>query len=189
MKFVATKTAEQLDLQALHRVRERLVSPRTGIINQNRAFVLERKDRRAPGYRLPATVRNCPLSLRRVPMPCRHVCCVSSKGVGKLTGAGWIGALDGLSGRIKRTGPSRSNVVKRLMAVPGIEPIISSAMVAAIGTGDVFSKGRDFGAWLGLVPKRIFDQEIARSSAKSPGAAIATCAFYLCRRHGLCWSE
>jgi hypothetical protein len=42
MKFVATKTAEQLDLQTLHRVRERLVSQRTGIINQIRAFLLER---------------------------------------------------------------------------------------------------------------------------------------------------
>ena len=44
MKFVATKTAEQLDLQALHRVRERLVSQRTGIINQIRAFLLEQRD-------------------------------------------------------------------------------------------------------------------------------------------------
>src|SRR6187399_740267 len=42
MKFVATKTADQLDLQALHRVRERLVSQRTGVINQIRAFMLER---------------------------------------------------------------------------------------------------------------------------------------------------
>src|SRR6266516_4189186 len=42
MKFVATKTADQLDLQGLHRVRERLVSQRTGIINQIRAFLLER---------------------------------------------------------------------------------------------------------------------------------------------------
>ena len=42
MKFVATKTDEQLDLQALHRVRERLVSQRAGIINQIRAFLLER---------------------------------------------------------------------------------------------------------------------------------------------------
>jgi transposase len=40
------------------------------------------------------------------------------------------------------------------MSVPGIGPIISSAMVAAIGAGDVFTKGRDFAAWLGLVPKR-----------------------------------
>ena len=38
---------------------------------------------------------------------------------------------------------------------PGIGPIISSAMVAAIGNGDAFSKGRDFAAWLGLVPKQI----------------------------------
>ena len=41
MKFVVTKTADQLDLQALHRVRERLVRQRTGIINQ-KAFLLER---------------------------------------------------------------------------------------------------------------------------------------------------
>jgi transposase len=41
------------------------------------------------------------------------------------------------------------------MTVPGIGPIISSAMVTAIGNGTVFSKGRDFGAWLGLVPKQI----------------------------------
>ena len=41
------------------------------------------------------------------------------------------------------------------MSIPGIGPIISSAMVAAIGTGDGFSKGRDFAAWLGLVPRQI----------------------------------
>jgi transposase len=44
---------------------------------------------------------------------------------------------------------------ERLMTVPGIGPIISSAMVAAIGEGDTFSKGRDFAAWLGLVPRQI----------------------------------
>src|SRR5271167_3433714 len=55
-----------------------------------------------------------------------------------------------LSRRLKALGHDT-----RLMSVPGIGPIISSAMVAAIGTGDVFSKGRDFAAWLGLVPKQI----------------------------------
>jgi transposase len=50
MKFVATKTADQLDLQALHRVRERLVSQRTGVINQIRAFLLERGIACARGY-------------------------------------------------------------------------------------------------------------------------------------------
>jgi transposase len=44
---------------------------------------------------------------------------------------------------------------ERLMSVPGIGPITSSAMVAAIGAGNTFSKGRDFAAWLGLVPRQI----------------------------------
>jgi transposase len=43
---------------------------------------------------------------------------------------------------------------QRLMTVPGVGPIISSAMVAAIGNGAGFKQGRDFGAWLGLVPKQ-----------------------------------
>jgi len=51
MKFVATKSAEQLDLQALHRVRERLVSQCTGIINQIRAFLLDRGVAIRQGFR------------------------------------------------------------------------------------------------------------------------------------------
>jgi transposase len=43
---------------------------------------------------------------------------------------------------------------QRLMSVPGIGPIISTAVVAAIGTGEAFDRGRDFGAWLGLVPRQ-----------------------------------
>ena len=43
---------------------------------------------------------------------------------------------------------------QRLMTVPGVGPIISSAVVAAIGNGGGFRQGRDFGAWLGLVPKQ-----------------------------------
>ena len=62
--------------------------------------------------------------------------------------------IEGLSGEIE-TLARQDQHCERLMTVPGIGPIISSAMVAAIGTGDVFSKGRDFGAWLGLVPKQI----------------------------------
>jgi hypothetical protein len=44
---------------------------------------------------------------------------------------------------------------RQLMTVPGIGPIIASAMVAAIGNGIAFARGRDFAAWLGLVPKQI----------------------------------
>src|SRR5678810_56594 len=53
MKFVATKTADQLDLQALRRVRERLVSQRTGIVSQIRAFLLERGIALSDAFRCP----------------------------------------------------------------------------------------------------------------------------------------
>ena len=61
--------------------------------------------------------------------------------------------IEGLSGEIEAIARQDAGC-ERLMSVPGIGPIISSAMVAAIGSGDAFSKGRDFAAWLGLVPKQ-----------------------------------
>ena len=73
MKFVATKTADQLDLQALHRVRERLVGQRTGIINQIRAFLLERGVAVRQGPRFLRA--ELPASWRRVPMCSRLGCC------------------------------------------------------------------------------------------------------------------
>src|SRR5206468_594924 len=149
MKFVATKTADQLNLQALHRVRERLVSQRTGIINQIRAFLLERGIAVRQGQRraeLPRILAAPPdvLSPRMV-----HV-------IEDLAGD-WRRLderIEGLSGEIEAIA-RRDAGCERLMSVPGIGPIISSAMVAAIGNGDAFAKGRDFAAWLGLVPKQI----------------------------------
>jgi transposase len=44
---------------------------------------------------------------------------------------------------------------RRLMSVPGIGALTASAVVATIGNGAAFTKGRDFGAWLGLVPKQL----------------------------------
>ena len=151
MKFVATKTAEQLDLQALHRVRERLVSQRTGIINQIRAFLLERGVAVRQGLRflraeLPRLLATPPdvLSPRMVRI------------IEDLAGD-WRrldDRVEGLSSEIQAIARQDSGC-ERLMSVPGIGPIISSAMVAAIGTGDAFSKGRDFAAWLGLVPRQM----------------------------------
>ena len=68
MKFVVTKSSDQLDLQALHRVRERLVSQRTGIINQIRAFLLERgvAVRQGPRFlraELPGILVECEISV------------------------------------------------------------------------------------------------------------------------------
>ena len=151
MKFVATKTAEQLDLQALHRVRERLVSQRTGIINQIRAFMLERGIAVRQGIGFLRTELPTVLATRTDTLSPRML-----RVIEELAGD-WRRLdqrIDGLSGEIEALA-RQDQACSRLMTVPGIGPIISSAMVAAIGTGEVFSKGRDFGAWLGLVPKQI----------------------------------
>jgi len=71
MKFVATKTAEQLDLQATHRVRERLVSQRTGIINQIRVFLLERGMPVRQGLRFLRAARRCRTTRSSCPTPNR----------------------------------------------------------------------------------------------------------------------
>jgi transposase len=151
MKFVATKTADQLDLQALHRVRERLVSQRTGIINQIRAFLLER------GVAVRQGVRFLRAELPRILAAPPDV--LSSRMVRVIEDLAddWRRLderVEVLSGEIEAIARQDAGC-ERLMSVPGIGPIISSAMVAAIGRGDVFSKGRDFSAWLGLVPKQI----------------------------------
>ncbi len=151
MRFVATKTAEQLDLQALHRVRERLVSQRTGIINQIRAFLLERGVAVRQGIRFLRAELPTILATRTDTLSPRMLRMIEDL-------AGDWRRLDERieSLSIEIAGLADQDAAcKRLMTVPGIGPIISSAMVAAIGTGDVFSKGRDFGAWLGLVPKQI----------------------------------
>jgi transposase len=151
MKFVATKTADQLDLQALHRVRERLVSQRTGVINQIRAFLLERGIAMRQGQRflraeLPRILATPPDVLS--PRMLRII-------------EDLAGDWRRLDERVERLSDEIEAIARqdagceRLMSVPGVGPIISSAMVAAIGAGDVFNKGRDFAAWLGLVPKQM----------------------------------
>ena len=151
MKFVASKTADQLDLQALHRVRERLVSQRTGIINQIRAFLLERGVAVRQGLRFLRAELPSILAMQTDVLSPRMLRILED------LSADWRGLdarIEGLSDEIE-TLAHQDQHCERLMTVPGIGPIISSAMVAAIGSGEVFSKGRDFGAWLGLVPKQI----------------------------------
>src|SRR5262249_7664424 len=151
MKFVATKTADQLDLQALHRVRERFVGQRTGIINQIRAFLLERgiavrQRLRFLRAELPGILatRTDAISPRML-----HILEDLTTDWRRLDAR-----IEDLSSEIEALA-RQDKGCERLMSVPGIGPIISSAMVAAIGAGDAFSKGRDFGAWLGLVPKQL----------------------------------
>ncbi|WP_246690518.1 IS110 family transposase, partial [Microvirga aerophila] len=150
MRFVPTKTVEQLDLQALHRVRSRLVGQRTAVINQIRAFLLERGI--AVRQRLRSLRQALPdiLAQRTDVLTPRMMCMIE----------GLLQDWHHLDGRIEAVTEEIQALVaadeacQRLMSVPGVGPIIASAMVASIGNGAAFSRGRDFGAWLGLVPRQ-----------------------------------
>lgn len=151
MRFVPLKAEAQLDVQALHRARERLVAERTALINQLRAFLLER------GIVLPPRRRAVAAWLDALGEP---------------------GAPDCLSPRIRllvddmrsewaeldrrialfdeefAESARQDEAARRLATVPGIGPINATALVAAVGDASAFGRARDLAAWLGLVPKQ-----------------------------------
>ncbi len=150
LKLVQEKTQDQLDLQACHRVRARLVSRRTATINQIRAFLIEqgiavRRGAHALRKSLFAILRN-----REDEISPR----MSDLIVGLYEDWLWLDErIETVTREIEQIGHSEANC-QRLMSIPGVGPMISTAMVAAIGTGEAFARGRDFGAWLGLVPRQ-----------------------------------
>jgi transposase len=142
LRTVREKTQDQLDLQACHRVRSRLVSRRTATINQIRAFLIEQ------GITVRAGARALCNSLFEILRNRANE--ISPRTRQLIVGLyeDWL-CLD----EIEEIGQSEANC-QRLMSIPGVGPLISTAMVAAIGTGEAFDRGRDFGAWLGLVPRQ-----------------------------------
>jgi len=150
MRFVPIKNDEQLDLQALHRVRDRWVARRTAVMNQIRGFLLERgiAIRKGPSYlmtqlKIIFSDGNPSFSERLLHLihELKHE---------------W----DELERKIEEADTELARIAKeddgchRLMEVPGFGPIVSTALVAAIGNGVNFRKGRDLAAWLGLVPRQ-----------------------------------
>jgi transposase len=150
MRFVPIKSDDQLDLQSLHRIRERWVVRRTAAVNQIRGLLLERgvtirKGRKYVDQQLPTILEDADLKL---------------SGALRTLLAQLKGELDQLAGRIgevdaviERTA-SEHEACKRMLAIPGIGPVTATAIVAAIGNGFAFGKGRDFAAWIGLVPRQ-----------------------------------
>ncbi|MFC4173416.1 IS110 family transposase [Microvirga sp. GCM10011540] len=151
MRPVPVKAAEQLDLQALHRVRRRLIGQRTAVINQIRGFLLE----------CGIPVRQGPTGLREAlpTLLAQRTDVLSARMIHLIEDL--TGDWRWLDGRIETLTREIGDLARqdaacqRLMGIPGVGVITASAMVAAVGTGAAFSKGRDFAAWLGLVPKQI----------------------------------
>jgi transposase len=148
MRFVPIKSDDQLDLQSLHRVRERWVIRRTAVINQMRGLLLERgitlrKGRKYLEASLPhiledldnhlsGALRALLTQLQREMQYLHREVVESDKLIQRIAG--------------------ELEPCRRLTAIPGIGPIIATATIAAIGNGAAFRKGRDFAAWLGVVP-------------------------------------
>ena len=150
LRTVREKTQDQLDLQACHRVRSRLVSRRTAAINQIRAFLIEQ------GIAVRAGTSALRKSLFEILKNRKDE--ISPRMTTLIVGLheDWLRLderIDAIAGEIEDLSHSEANC-RRLMSIPGIGPIISTATVAAIGTGEAFERGRDFGAWLGLVPRQ-----------------------------------
>jgi transposase len=149
MRFVPIKTDDQLDLQSLHRVRERWVMRRTAVVNQIRGLLLERgitlrKGRCHLDAALPGILEDATAKL---------------SGAVRLLLAQLKLELDQLAIRldeadalIQKTA-QENEVCRRLDAIPGIGPVTATALIAAIGNGAAFRKGREFAAWVGLVPR------------------------------------
>jgi transposase len=149
MRFVSLKSEAQLDLQALHRARERLVLARTALINQLRAVLLER------GIVFP---KGRMLLMRRL----------DEIGLEGLAVSGRIHELlkdlreewADLDRQIKAYDVEfaifarQDAQARRLSTIPGVGAINATALLAAVGDGSAFGRGRDLAAWLGLTPRQ-----------------------------------
>jgi transposase len=149
MRFVPIKSDDQLDMQSLHRVRERWVMRRTAVVNQIRGLLLERG----------ITVRKGRCHLDAVLPGLLEEASINLSGAVRLLLAQLKLELDQLTIRLEEAdvmiqkAAQQSEVCRRLDAIPGIGPLTATALIAAIGNGATFRKGREFAAWVGLVPR------------------------------------
>ena len=151
MRFVELKSEAQLDMQSLHRARDRLVGERTALINQLRAILLERGITVPQGRRKLEVYLETLLAEERVPLSPRVRLLVEDQR------AEWreldrrIEAFDE-----EFAAEARADEAARLLTtIPGIGPLNATALVAAIGRAETFERGRDLAAWLGLVPRQM----------------------------------
>jgi transposase len=151
MRFVDLKSQDQLDIQTLHRSRDRLVGERTALINQLRAILLER------GMVAPQGKRKLE-QLLAVLMDEQGGAGLSPRMILLVADARaqWaeldrrIAAFDAEFVRWAK----ENEDARRLTTIPGFGAIVASALVAAVGHAESFDHGRDLAAWLGLVPRQ-----------------------------------
>jgi transposase len=150
MRFVPVKTTEQQGSQLLHRGREQLVRQRTMLVNALRAHLAEFGMVAAQGLRnvgeLIAIVRAD--GDTRLPAVARQVLQVLANQIEQTESA--VRTLERQLLAWHKTNP----VSQRLASIPGIGPIIATAIASTVADPNVFRSGREFAAWLGLVPRQ-----------------------------------
>jgi len=150
MRFVATKTPEQQSCLTLHRTRHLFIRQQTAVINSIRAHLAEFGIVASVGRKgveeLLDIVANP--SDKRVPEIARA--CLAALGAQLHRLKEQILEFD----RMIMAWHRSSEASKRLDAIPGVGPVLATALVASIADPKVFRSGRNFSAWIGLVPKQ-----------------------------------
>jgi Transposase IS116/IS110/IS902 family/Transposase len=150
MRFVPIKTDDQLDLQAIHRVRDRLISRRTAVINQLRAFLLER------GIVFAQKPAKLKVAMADVLENAEADLAPLMRNLIDTLWSEWKlveQQIEELNDELERISANDAGCT-RIRQIPGIGPVVATAIVAAIGNGAAFRKGREFAAWLGIVPRQ-----------------------------------
>jgi transposase len=150
MRCVALKSADQLELQALHRVRQRFIVERTAVVNQMRALLLEH------GLVVPLGRELFARRLPKILEDAENGVSIRIRELLARLRRRWL-ALDeeltSITLEITQVADD-SELCRRARTVPGVGPIVSTALIAAVGNGAAFTRARDMSAWLGLVPKQ-----------------------------------
>jgi len=151
MRFVSVKTVQQQDMLSTHRVRSRLVGQSTALTNEMRGLLQEYGVVMAPGAKRFRKEFHAVLEANKDKL--------SSKAIELFSDL--RKELSELDSRIEKyektieTDAEMHPISKRLMdEIPGIGPITANALVAAVGDPKQFKNGRQFAAWLGLVPRQ-----------------------------------
>jgi transposase len=149
MRFVPIKRVEQQDLQALHRIRERLITARTALVNEIRGLLNEY------GIVLPQSIAKFrALIVDKLEADQAKLTALSTEVFWHLYDEFLavekrLAYYDEKLAAIGQAHPE----CQRLQTIPGIGPVTATALIAAIGDVTQFKNGRQLAAWLGLVPR------------------------------------
>lgn len=150
MRFVPTKSEEKLTLQALHRIRERLVRNRTSLCNQTRGLLLE------SGISIPQGVARIRSALPAIVEDLTNKMALIERDYLSDLYTELVDLDDKITkyeNQLKRLA-NQSTECQKLQTIPGIGLLTATALVSAVGDAHTFKNGRQFAAWLGLTPRQ-----------------------------------